>query len=225
MKPSFYLLLFCTGLFLVSCNNSTGTEDESNPADSSQTNNAVEDTSSCSAKEDNSEQPPDFSIALQEVLTAFNRKDSVVLDKYIHPAFGIKVLDNPGAYIVIYQHNSFSEFFNGNTSFDANFMDYLNIECVPEYGDIPYYDCDSGWDKEGCFWSDHATKDIGSLYKALVQCELAEDNDDIYETHLIAGDLITHGFYCTDKFTGFYFALRNNNWYLLCIDMVDPCSA
>lgn len=169
---------------------------------------------------------PDFKTMAENFINSFNKKDSVALNKYIHPDYGIAVLDNPGAFHSLTTFTTFSESGSQDAIFNSQYLLDMKIECNLEYGNIPKFSCDdNNWDKEGCFFTDNVKLNLVKIHDALIEYLLIEENTD-YRTSLIyIEDITKYGIYSTDSFIGFYFGYVNNQWYIFCIDKVSPCSA
>ena len=169
---------------------------------------------------------PDFEKETIKFIQLFNAKDTIELNNYIYPGYGIIVLDNPGAFITLSEFENFNPANTYEGIFFDQYLYKMNIDCNPVYGDIPFYDCENdGWDKEGCYYKDNANVDLVKLYDALVMYMLPEE-DPVFRKELVFFDEnIIYGVYSTESFIGFYFGYMNDNWYLLCIDRVAPCSA
>ena len=172
-----------------------------------------------------------FKEFLDKFIKVFNEKNTTEINKYIYSDFGLFVLDNPGAFWVVERFNSFSEIMNLNFDYNIGSLKNCTVDCNFNKGSIPYYNCDNesqeGWNKEGCFYDKHKTNQITKLYKLMLEYNLGD-------VHTISIDLkiaeksqvyISHLAYSTYNGIGFYFGIINNNWYLICIDKITPCSA
>lgn len=224
-KYTLILLLFIS-ILNFSCNNSSKNipKIDDDTLNLFKYSNNHEDTAEI--KTSNTDTIPDFKTMAENFISSFNKKDSITLNNYIHPDYGIAVLDNPGAYHSITTYTTFSESGIHDGIFNSQYLLNMNIYCKLEFGKIPYFSCDdNGWDKEGCFYTDNAKLNLVKIHDALVEYFLMEENSEYRSSLIYIENITKHGIYSTDSFIGFYFGYINNKWYLFCVDKVSPCSA
>lgn len=168
-----------------------------------------------------------FSVFFEKFIKAFNEKKTNEINKHINSKYGFFVIDNPGAYTVVYRFDSFNEFAIRSGNFSIEYDKLLNVDCKLTDGKRPYYDCEKGWDKEGCFLEKTPEFKLYELYESMVEYFLVDSISVKEEMELVTDfdTMTTRLVYSTDKIAGFYFGEIEGKWYLLCIDEVTPCSA
>lgn len=178
-------------------------------------------------KHDGSDTSLNFTSFWVSFVKAFNEKKTNEINKYINSKYGFFVIDNPGAYTVVYRFDSFNEFAIRSGDFSIEYDKILNVDCKLTDGKRPYYDCEKGWDKEGCFLEKTPEFKLYELYESMVEYFLVDSNSVKEEMELVTDfdTMNTRLVYSTDKAVGFYFGEIDGKWYLLCIDEVTPCSA
>jgi hypothetical protein len=169
-----------------------------------------------------------FSDFFEKFIKAFNQKNTLEVNKYLNLEYGFFVIDNPGAFTVVKHFESFGEIMEMEGEYDIAHLKVLKVDCDLKNGKKPYYDCEKeSWDKEGCFLEEAPESRITYYYETMVEYELADSN--IVKDEIIlskkSDSMITHLVYNTETNVGFYFGKINDEWYLLCIDKVTPCSA
>lgn len=168
---------------------------------------------------------------IDRLIKAFNNKNTEEINECINGEFGLFVLHNPGAYIVVEHFNSFDEIMNLEGEYNIGYLKILKVDCDFKEGKIPHYYCDEeeeeGWDKEGCYYDKVKKMSISKFYKSMIQSGLIDANSAENDIKLAkqSEKYITHLAYCTYGTIGFYLGVIDNNWYLICIDIVTPCDA
>jgi len=160
-------------------------------------------------------------------IKVFNEKKVPEINKYINSKYGFFVIENPGAFSIVEHFDSFDEIMEMEGEFDIAYLKVLKVDCDLRDGTRPYYDCEKGWDKEGCFLEESPEFKISKYYETMIEYELADSN--IVKEDMILSKksnlIITHLVYNTESTVGFYFGKIDDRWYLLCIDKVTPCDA
>lgn len=158
-----------------------------------------------------------FRNAATGVLQAIN-DESADLQKFIHPEIGCFTMTNPGVFYVPTHVTQASEVLD---------VLYIRpIECDNlRFGEIPYYDCETGWDKEGCYFNTGKYA-LVQAYQDMVEYKLLEElpQNDV-ELAQRAEDNMQFVLYSTHNVVGLYFGKIDGQWYLLCVDAVTPCDA
>mgnify|MGYP006872373375 CR=1 FL=1 len=168
-----------------------------------------------------------FEKALQGFITAFNNKDVVTLNQFVHRE-GFYVLDNPGAMIVVKKVSTFDELLSFPGEYDAARLKVIKVAEKPSRkSHLPKFDCnkDSGWEFNGAFYARSSYKKISTLLKNYKDSEIVEvKSSQISEAKKIE-KRITNGFVDTKNNVVFYFGRTSGRWILYVIDAVTPCSA
>lgn len=161
-------------------------------------------------------------------IKAFNEKNTLEINKFLNPEYGFFVLDNPGAIYIVRHFDSFDEIMEMEGESDIAYLKVLKVDCDLKEGEKPFYECESdGWNKEGCYLEKYPELKISDYYKTMIEYELIDSNSvkKEMELSLKAENMITHLVYSTEAPIGFYFAMIDEKWYLICIDKVTPCDA
>ena len=179
------------------------------------------------AKQNGNDTYVSFTSFWVNFIMEFNEEKTHEINKHINPKYGLFVITNPGAYSVVCHFDSFNDFAIKRGEFSIDYLKILNVDCDLRDGKRPYYDCEKGWDKEGCFLEESPEFKIFEYYKTMIEYQLADSN--IVKDEMIlskkSDSIITHLVYDTEATVGFYFGKIDNRWYLLCIDKVTPCDA
>jgi len=175
---------------------------------------------------DNNVEP--FMDFYERFISAFNEKNITELNKCINSEYGLFVLDNPGAFSVASHFNSFSDIMGIDGESDIGNLKALKVNCKLQEGKPPIYDCElDKWNKQGCFLDKNSSLSISEYYKIMLEYNLADINSIKTEMALSekSGPYISHQVYSTKGDIGFYFGIIDNNWCLICINKITPCSA
>jgi len=193
-----FILLFC--VTMINCNNS---------------------------KQYGNDENASFTSFWVNFIKVFNEKKTSEINKYINFQYGFFVIDNPGAYSVVQHYDSFNEIMKMEGEYDIAYLKVLKVGCDLRDGKRPYYDCEKGWDKEGCFLEESPELKISEYYETMIEYQLADSNivKEDMDLSKKSNLMITHLVYNTEATVGFYFGKIDNKWYFLCIDKVTPCSA
>jgi hypothetical protein len=172
-----------------------------------------------------------FDEFLERFIIAFNEKNTAEINKCIIGEYGLFVLDNPGAFAIVEHFKSFDDIMKLDYEYNIGFLKACKVDCKFTEGTIPVYNCGNekmeGWDKNGCFYNDNQTLFITKFYKDMLEYNLGDIhviNEDM-ELAAISEKYITHLAYSTESSIGFYFGIVDNNWCLICLDKITPCSA
>jgi hypothetical protein len=179
------------------------------------------------SKQIGSDSNENFTSYWMNFIKTFNEKKTPGINKYINPQHGFFVLDNPGAFSIVKHFDSFNEIMEMEGEFDIAYLKVLKVDCDLQDGKRPYYDCEKGWDIEGCYLEKFPEFKITDYYETMIEYELTDSNgvrDDMILSKK-SDSIITHLVYNTEATVGFYFGKIDNKWYLVCIDKVTPCSA
>ena len=168
-----------------------------------------------------------FSDFFEEFIVAFNQKNTLEINKCFNPDYGFFVIDNPGAFSVVQHFDSFDEIMQMEGEYNIAYLKVLKVDCDLKSGKKPFYECETGWDKEGCYLEMYPKFNISDYYKSMIEYELADSNAVKVEMDLALKSEVTIArlVYSTEAPIGFYFVKIDEKWYLLCIDKVTPCSA
>ena len=178
-------------------------------------------------KHDGSDTNVSFTSFWVNFIKAFNKKKTTELNKYVNSKYGFFVIDNPGAYSVVQHFNSFDKIMKMEGEYDIAHLKVMKVDNDLKDGKKPFYDCEKGWNKEGCYLEKFPEFKITDYYETMIEYELADSNivkDEIVLSKK-SDSMITHLVYDTKATVGFYFGKIDDKWYLLCIDKVTPCSA
>ncbi|MBZ0203699.1 MAG: hypothetical protein K8I03_11845 [Ignavibacteria bacterium] len=172
-----------------------------------------------------------FNDFLERFISTFNEKNSAEIDKCISTEFGFFVLDNPGAFVIAEHFESFDDIMKLEGEYNIGYLKKCKVSCVFAKGKIPVYNCDNneteGWNKNGCFYNDNQTLSVTEVFKKMLEFNLG-DNQLVkknIEQAAKSEKYITHLAYSTEGSIGFYFGLVEEQWRLICIDKITPCSA
>ena len=168
-----------------------------------------------------------FSDFFENFIKAFNQKDTLAVNKYLNPEYGFFVIDNPGAFSVVRHFDSFDEIMKMEGEYDIAYLKVLKVDCDLKNDKKPFYECETGWDKEGCYLEKYPKFKISDYYKTMIEYELTDSNavKEEMDLSLKSEVMIVRLVYSTEAPIGFYFVKIDEKWYLLCIDKVTPCSA
>lgn len=172
-----------------------------------------------------------FNEFLERFILAFSEKNAAIIDKYINSEFGLFVLDNPGAFAIVEHFKSFDDIMKLDYEYNIGFLKVCKVNCKFTKGTIPEYNCGNeemeGWNKNGCFYNDNQTLTITKYHNFMIDYNLGDIQviKDNIELAAKSEKYITHLAYSTESSIGFYFGIVDNNWYLICIDKITPCSA
>jgi len=161
-------------------------------------------------------------------INAFNEKNIQEINKCINSEYGLFVFDNPGAFWVASHFNSFSDIMGLDGESDIGYLKVLKVNCKLQEGKPPIYDCElDKWNKQGCFLDKNSSLSISEYYKTMLEYNLADINSIETEMALAEklGPYISYQVYSTKGYVGFYFGIIDNNWCLICIKKITPCSA
>jgi hypothetical protein len=166
------------------------------------------------------------SFPVEEFISDFNSKDINKLKKYDNDKYGLFVLDNPGAFVVLYHFNSISEILNYETNTDIGAIKNYTINCTFQNGTKPVYSCESEkWNREGCFKCNVKNAELVKHLKWNLEFKIGNLTETQIEYAKTLDPLSVVLLYSTNSNIGFYFYKLEGKWYLSCIDKVTPCSA
>jgi len=136
--------------------------------------------------------------------------------------YGLYVLDNPGAFIMINNFKKKEEFLSFSN------RDIYKSQFSLQEGDLPEFSCENeDWNKKGAYWKKDTFDIVLKAYDWMIEYELAEidkESDDYLNAQTLSKKE-TYCVYVTDIFVGFYFIEIDNNYYLYMLDLIEPCSA
>lgn len=111
--------------------------------------------------------------------------------------------------------------------YDIAHLKVMKVDSDLKDGEKPFYDCEKGWDKEGCYLEKLPKFKITYYYETMIEYQQADSN--IVKDEMVlskkSDSRITHLVYDTKATVGFYFGKIDDRMYLLCIDKVTPCDA
>ena len=169
-----------------------------------------------------------FKEFYERFISAFNEKNTQEINKCINSEYGLFVLDNPGAFSVASHYNSFSDIMGIDGESDIGNLKVLKVNCKLQEGKPPVYDCElDKWNKQGCFLDKNSNLSISEYYKTMLEYNLVDINSIKTEMSLAekSSPYISYQVYSTKGDVGFYFGIIDNNWCLICINKITPCSA
>lgn len=170
------------------------------------------------------ENMPPFRPFFQEFMKAWNSKNIEKLNPFIHPDYGLFVLQNPGAYLYPFYGKDASVFKKEVYGYEYR----AGAKCPTLLdGKLPDFSCDTeGWDKEGCFLEEGYHTEIAPLMALMGEYDLGKGkNEASYPVAQKIDNLETMAVYSTDDTVGWNFGFIDGKWYLVMVDMEDPCSA
>jgi hypothetical protein len=142
-----------------------------------------------------------------------------LMNKLIHPEFGLNILESRGALPHMSHVTQFSEY---KTLDRKSFYDFDTqvLICELKEEDLPKVDCNAKdlYTKTGCF-----TREINLLRDSKIwdYCSLTKDQADLVHR---SAQTITRTVLHTNNYT-YYFSLIKGSWWLTFIDMRRPCEA
>lgn len=156
---------------------------------------------------------------VMKIIHTYNKIGIESLTEAIHPATGIYIIHNPGAFIVL-------EHFEGIKMVDDHISKQMNpLGTDFTRGSKPAFSCGEGqWDKQGVYWNADKIEMLRKVYGWMVEYELDHKKLEVSKVKE-ANDAIELLVYDTHSETGLYFGQINGQWYLLAIDLISPCSA
>lgn len=162
-----------------------------------------------------------------EIIKAFDSNDSKLINKYLHPDYGLFVLFRRGV-MDEYQHIEDFDFKNPVPEYLPFFGFKINLSI--DYTSLPLYDCDSGkWSKTGLFCD---TLMIDTLLSNTAKNLIKWRGDKIAQSEIDTINKLeksSHRIVLIDNDEGeliFYLTLINEKWYFTILDRVSSdCSA
>jgi hypothetical protein len=170
----------------------------------------------------------DFNSAVNEVILAFSKQDSLILSKFIHPDIGIYLLHRVGVFDT---YKNFKKIGFSDQSYPSILMGNSSgiKRSSLHYSLLPAFDCETGWSKTGLF-VDTARKDhlLSKICK-----ERNQNGPDSIPAKPIKSfvnlENNSRRIVLVDKNHRelvFYLAYIKNKWYLVMLDTVtSDCSA
>ena len=165
----------------------------------------------------------DLSTAIITVVKAFNEKDTLTVNKYIHKDYGMIVLYRQGAYNRYEKIPSID--FNDPVPEDFPYTDFI-FDTHLKYDQLPEFDCDQmKWNKTGLYCDSFNIDNLLSATALNIKKyvnptipdteirefeEMEKKSVRIVLSNIHGGDLV------------FYMTKINNNWY---ITILDRCSS
>jgi len=175
---------------------------------------------------DNSSEPLDSLqtstlIIYQELAAAIIKRDTALLNRFIHPNSGLWVIESNGAMPSARKLTSIPAFDNANKKKHIFNFDTTHLNRKPLQESLPLIDCNAGPDfytKTGCFIEETNPLISTELWK---YCNVDDDQQiEIEQLTLQISATVVN----TSEFTA-YFGKMDNKWYLLFIDIRTPCEA
>ncbi len=168
-----------------------------------------------------------FQYAFNQFFGALHKSDTVALNKFIHPGYGLWVIEQPGALpkmTQVFDIRKFGREYQNRSFFtvasEVKQCD-LSKEPLPTFdcGDMDYDAGKSGYSKDGCFaWEADKFKKTGYWdYASLTQEQIQSINAIL--------PLVQQTVLHTDTSFEFHFGKIENQWYLLFAKLIYPCSA
>ncbi|HBS87654.1 MAG: hypothetical protein A2W91_15430 [Bacteroidetes bacterium GWF2_38_335] len=205
-------------MFILSCESKTGDNDKKDETDTVKT------------KKDTlvSEQNPqskaiEYELIANDFIKVFNEKNTADLNKFLHPAYGVFILNNPGAFVAVSHYESFGKAFADDW---GPALKERKINGTINTGDLPNFDCETNsWDAEGLIITENPPVKLLDFFKAGVEYEVIQKDEKLQKLIQDVEPQIVFSLYDTKSTIGLFFAKIDDKWYLIYIDRVDPCSA
>lgn len=168
----------------------------------------------------NAQPSSDLSESIQQIVRAYQEKDSESLNSYVHPDIGIKTVFRRGVYEVIDQQTTFD--FN-NPVPEVNPYPQLKEAFDLEFAKLPVYSCDTGWSKVGLY-CDTTFRDSILSYSAKLVVEgrgdhIPEQKIEAYKQLEAISWKIIWAESSGGEFI-FYLSLIQGKWYISIVDRI-----
>jgi hypothetical protein len=169
----------------------------------------------------------EFQNAFAKFFDALKESDTTMLNQFIHPEYGLWVIEQPGAMpkmTQVYDIRKFGREYQ-NRSFFTIASEIKQCDLTEE--PLPTFDCGemdydagkSGYSKDGCFvWKAEKFSKTGYWdYASLTPTQLQSINATL--------PLVQKSVLHTATSFEFHFGNIDNRWYLLFTKIIYPCSA
>ncbi|RAU82145.1 hypothetical protein [Pontibacter arcticus] len=169
----------------------------------------------------------DFATAFEDFLTALQTSDTASINLFIHPKYGLWIIEQSGAMPKMTHVTVISDFkrtYRSRSFFTvAEEVKTCNLtaEVWPAFdcGEMNYEAGKSGYSKDGCFVAGPAKfRQSGYWYYA----SLSDAEVDRIKTTL---PHVQKSVLHTATSFEFHFGFADGNWYLLFAKLIYPCSA
>lgn len=160
-----------------------------------------------------------FGIYYEQMINALLRNDAATFNSFIHPQYGLCIIESNGAMPQIRNGRDISRFktIQGRSLFE---LDKESLRCELKEEALPAVDCDKEgfYTKEGCF-----TQEINGINESRIweYANLKEEEKDLAAK---AAGSVTRTVINTKAYR-FYFSKIGNQWYLTFLDLRIPCNA
>lgn len=205
--------LFCAILFSVSCS-SNKTSDDTPIYQSSVANLNTQFNNQLPKTEEK------FALFLRDFfIKSAQSGNSTSLEEFIHPDYGIFIVDKPSSFAIINRFTSFEEIIN-NFPYFANHLQGLSCQ-TPMASELPKFDC-KNFDKQGCFYL--KLKDSNTISAKIKKIEFSINETCTKEEKQFAKELdskIEHIVVMTESFIQLAFAQIDGKWYLVMMDTAN----
>ena len=167
-----------------------------------------------------------FQEAFQDFLLAIKNEDTTGFNQFINAERGLWIIENPGAMPKMTPVKNILEFkreYQDRPFFTINEnLDKCNLK---EVKTLPKFNCDGvpenevGFEKQGCFVADAEKFKTSNMHKF---ASLTPEQEQAIEATL---PFLTKTVLHTKSAYKFHFGYINNQWKILFIDLMIPCSA
>ncbi|MBC5993720.1 hypothetical protein [Pontibacter cellulosilyticus] len=168
-----------------------------------------------------------FQTAFSTYFEALQNSDTAAFNQFIHPKYGLWVIEQPGAVpkmTQVHDIRNFGREYQGKSFFTIA-LEIKQCNLVEE--PFPSFDCadlnydagKTGYSKDGCFvWDAEKFKTSGYWnYASLSEAKIQQ----IIETLPLVQKTVLH----TNTSFEFHFGKVDDQWYLLFAKIMYPCSA
>ncbi|WP_439880315.1 hypothetical protein ACSX1A_14260 [Pontibacter sp. MBLB2868] len=220
------LILFFSLFYLLSCTSETSNSDSSGTTVNSEANTNQGVTGNSSSDTGNTDST-DFEAAFNNFFQALQTGDTAAINTFIHPDFGLWVIEQPGAVPKMtfvtditdfkreYQNRSFFTIAEEMKACDLQEEAFPTFSCA----DVDYEAGKSGYSKEGCFvWKPEKFQKSGYWNYASLPMQ---DIKRIQTTLPRVQKSVLH----TNTSFEFHFGYIQGHWRLLFAKLIYPCSA
>jgi hypothetical protein len=158
-------------------------------------------------------------------LEIIRRRNAAALNQFIHPEYGLYLIEQPGAvpkFTLVKDITLFKHSFQDSSFFSIG-PDLKKCDLQEE--SLPTFNCDgqegnmAGYTKQGCFVADATAfkQNEAHKYAGLSATQMRK----VEQVKLLATTTVLH----TASAYKFHFGRVNGKWYVLFIDLSVPCSA